>query len=155
MSELSDEREEITRSIVSRVLTETFAIARKLLGDLSDRNLEERIVEMFVRRLHSLSEPERSGIERRLAGSASHTNVQHVLTVRSAFELSAAQRASIDKELECVVPDGDRIRYDQAPELIGGIELTANGYRLRWSIEDYLVSLREQIDATLKPVAEA
>lgn len=149
-AELSEERDEISRSLVARVLGETIAIARKLLGDLSDANLEARIVEMFLRRLHSLSETDRAGL-RRLAADGDDAAAPRVLTVRSAFELSPAQRANIERELRRELPDDGSIRFEQRPELIGGIELVANGYRMRWSIEDYLGSLREQIDLALKP----
>ena len=150
MAELSAERDEISRSLVTRVLAETFAIARKLLGDLSDTNLEARIVEMFVRRIHALGEADRAGL-RRLTTAGAGPAASQELTVRSAFELSAAQRADIERELRQELCGDGRIRFDQTPELIGGIELAANGYRVRWSIEDYLGSLREQIDLALKP----
>lgn len=152
--ELSEEREELARSIVSRALNEAFAIARRLLGDLSDRNLEERIVEIFVRRLHSLSDQDRAELRKRLAGEQESRASAAPVCVRSAFELSANQRAAIEKELGNVIP-AVAVQYGQAPELIGGIELTANGYLLRWSIEDYLGALRENIDQALKSVAEA
>jgi F-type H+-transporting ATPase subunit b len=152
--EFTDEHEELTRAIVSRVLTEVFAIARRLMGDLSDRNLEERIVEIFVRRLHSLSDEDRAGLRSRLAGGGGGGTGGHPIRVRSAFELSASQRAGIESELKQVIATSNAVEYEQAPELLGGIELTANGYRLRWSIEDYLGSLRQQIDLALRSASQ-
>jgi F-type H+-transporting ATPase subunit b len=153
-TELSEERDELSRSIVARVLAETFAIARKLLGDLSDANLGGRIVDMFIRRIQSLSDEDRVGL-RRLAAGSDEVAAPRALTVRSAFELSATQRADIERELRRELGDDGRIRYEQSPELVGGIELVANGYRLRWNIEDYLDSLREQIDSALSPTPRA
>ena len=52
-----------------------------------------------------------------------------------------------------------RIRFETAPDLIGGIELTANGQKLTWSIADYLASMEEGVDELLKenskPIAKA
>lgn len=81
LAELSEQRDELTRSIVSRVQSEVFAIARRLMGDLSDRNLEERIVEIFVRRLHSLSDADRAGLRAHLTGG--EADASHAITVRS------------------------------------------------------------------------
>jgi F-type H+-transporting ATPase subunit b len=44
------------------------------------------------------------------------------------------------------------VRYETAPDLIGGIELTANGQKVAWSIADYLASMEKDVDELLKPV---
>ena len=36
------------------------------------------------------------------------------------------------------------------PKLISGIELTSNGYKLAWSISEYLSSIQKSISETLK-----
>ncbi len=141
---LKSEREELGRSVVSHALNEVLSVARRLMADLSDQNLEERIVEVFIRRLRSLSEAERISLQGMLKQSKSG------LTVRSAFELSQAQRAHLESVLQEVIAPGIQLRYEQAPQLLGGIELAADGYKLRWSIDEYLESLRTRIDAVLE-----
>ena len=47
------------------------------------------------------------------------------------------------------------LRYETAPELVGGIELSANGRKFAWSISDYLVSLEHGVDELLKDAAPA
>jgi F-type H+-transporting ATPase subunit b len=42
------------------------------------------------------------------------------------------------------------IRFETAPDLISGIELTMNGQKVAWSIADYLASLEKGVDELLK-----
>jgi F-type H+-transporting ATPase subunit b len=71
--------------------------------------------------------------------------------MRSAFDLPGAQRATLQKALEETFPGVAPIRFETAPELVGGIELTANGLKIAWSISDYLASLKKGVDELLKP----
>jgi F-type H+-transporting ATPase subunit b len=50
--------------------------------------------------------------------------------VRSAFELSAAQRAAIQHALNSAFSTEVPVQFDAGPDLVGGIELTVNGQRL-------------------------
>ena len=43
-----------------------------------------------------------------------------------------------------------RVRFETAPDLISGIELTTNGQKVAWSIVDYLASLEKAVDDLLK-----
>jgi F-type H+-transporting ATPase subunit b len=70
--------------------------------------------------------------------------------VRSAFELPANQRAAIQNALNETFSAAIRIRFETAPELVSGIELTANGEKVGWSIADYLTSLQKGVVEILK-----
>ena len=70
--------------------------------------------------------------------------------VRSAFDLPPEQRAAIQKALNETFSAEIRIRFETAPNLVSGIELTTNGQKLAWSIADYLVSLEEAVGGILK-----
>jgi F-type H+-transporting ATPase subunit b len=71
--------------------------------------------------------------------------------VRSTFDLPIEQRAAIQNALNETFSAEVRVRYETAPELIGGIELTANGQKVAWSIGDYLSSMESGVDELLKP----
>jgi F-type H+-transporting ATPase subunit b len=70
--------------------------------------------------------------------------------VRSTFDLPAEQRAAIQNALNETFSADIRVRFETAPELISGIELTTNGQKVGWSISDYLASLENGIDELLK-----
>jgi F-type H+-transporting ATPase subunit b len=151
-AELLEHREEMTRAIGAQLESDLLETARRLVVDLSDRPLEEAILNVFVRRLHALSDADRERLARDLAGSAG--GVGTAVTLRTAFEASAEQRAAVDSALKQIVPTVGVTRYERAPELIGGVELEANGHRLSWSMESYLDALREKVDGALKSAAE-
>jgi F-type H+-transporting ATPase subunit b len=70
--------------------------------------------------------------------------------VRSAFDLPAEQRAAIQQTLNETFADEIQVRFETAPEVISGIELTANGRKVAWSIADYLASLEKSVGELLK-----
>jgi len=70
--------------------------------------------------------------------------------VRSTFDVPAEQRAAIQNALNETFSAEIRIRFETAPELIAGIELTTNGQKVGWNIADYLASLQQGVDDLLK-----
>ena len=36
------------------------------------------------------------------------------------------------------------IRFETTPDVIGGIELSANGWKIAWNISDFLASLQQK-----------
>ena len=138
-SEFSNLHDEIGR----RTQAEVFAIARKALGDLTGITLEARIVEVFLQRLRELGDSERS----RLAAVAAKGEA---VNVRSAFELSAAQRTSVEQAIRAAFGTNNPVRFDIVPGLIGGIELVLHGEKVAWSISDHLASLEKELATLLK-----
>jgi F-type H+-transporting ATPase subunit b len=70
--------------------------------------------------------------------------------VRSAFELQSEQRAAIPHALNETFSAEIDARFETAPEVISGIELTVNGHRVAWSIADYLTSLEKRVGELLR-----
>jgi F-type H+-transporting ATPase subunit b len=70
--------------------------------------------------------------------------------VRSTFELPAEQRAAIQNALNETFSAEVHVRFETAPDLVAGIELTTNGQKVGWNIADYLASLQKGVDDLLK-----
>jgi F-type H+-transporting ATPase subunit b len=138
---LRNEQRSLNQQIVRRTQDEVFAIARKALADLATASLEERLGEVFVRRLREMGGKARQELAEALAKSSAPA------LVRSAFDLPPEQRAAIQTALEETFSTGIRVRFETAPDLIGGIELSANGQRVAWSIAHYLGSLEQKTGA--------
>jgi F-type H+-transporting ATPase subunit b len=60
--------------------------------------------------------------------------------VRSAFNLPEQQKAAIQNALNETFSAVIRVRYETDANAISGIELTAQGQKLSWSISSYLDS---------------
>ena len=155
-AELANKRIEALRSdaamlngeIRRRTQQETFAIARKALADLATVSLEERLADVFVRRLRDLDPHTKTLLAEALASNAGPA------LLRSAFDLPEPQRALITAALNEVFAADVHVRFETAPDLVGGIEFTVNGYRVAWSIGDYLASLERRVGELLNEPPE-
>jgi F-type H+-transporting ATPase subunit b len=134
----------LSQAIRRRTQQEVFAIARKALTDLATASLEERMSEAFTHRLLAIDSKTKEGI------AAALKTASEPAVVRSAFDLPEAQRAAIRKTLNDTCSAEVRVRFETAPDLISGIELTTNGQKIAWSIADYLASLEKGVDELLK-----
>ena len=80
------------------------------------------------------------------------------MLVRSAFELPTEQRAAIQQALNETFSAEIQVRFETAPDVISGIELTTNGQKVAWSIADYLASLEKSVGELLtepsKPISK-
>lgn len=142
---LRNNAQRLNQALLQRTQQEVFAITRQALSDLASAGLEERMVDVFVRRLHALDGPARTAFAQALAGATGAARV------RSAFELPAALRATLQAAVDQAFPGGTALRFETAPELVGGIELGAGGHKLAWSIADYLASLQQGVAALTQP----
>jgi F-type H+-transporting ATPase subunit b len=141
---LKSEVQNLHQALSRRARQEVFAIARKALADLAGTSLEDRLGEVFVRRLKEMdgqAKADLGGALRTASGPA---------ILRSAFDLPAGQRAAIQKALNETFSAEIPIRFETSPDLVSGIEMTANGQKVAWSIADYLASLEKGVDELMQ-----
>jgi F-type H+-transporting ATPase subunit b len=141
---LRNDAHNLHQAISRRTQKEVFAIARKALKDLAATSLEERLVDVFIRRLRGMDGKMKAGIVGALKKASDPA------LVRSAFDLPAEQQAAIQNALNEISSAEIHIRFETVPDLISGIELTTNGQKVAWSIADYLTSLEKGVDELLK-----
>jgi F-type H+-transporting ATPase subunit b len=145
---LANEARNLNQAITRRTQDEVFAIARKALTDLATTSLEERMSEVFTRRLRELNGEAKHGLAESL------TTASEPALVRSAFELPSEQRAAIQKTLNETFSAEVRVRFETEPDLVSGIELSTNGQKVAWSIADYLASMEQGVGELLKAKTE-
>ena len=80
---LRNDAHHLNQAIVRRTQQEVFAIARKALADLATTSLEERLGEVFTRRLREMDGKAKEGLAKALKTASSPA------LVRSAFDLPA------------------------------------------------------------------
>jgi F-type H+-transporting ATPase subunit b len=141
---LRSDANNLNQALRSRAELEVFAIARKALTDLATTSLEERMSEVFTRRLRTMD-----GKAKESLGEALRTASESAL-VCSAFDLPAEQRAAIQNALNETFSAEVRVRFETAPNLVSGVELTTNGQKIGWSIAEYLTSLEKGVGELLK-----
>lgn len=152
---LRSDAHNLNQAIRRRTRQEVFSIARKALHDLATTELEERMADVFIRCLHEMDEQAKKTL------TAALGNTSQPALVLSAFDLPEVQRASILKALQETFSPGIKVRFETSKDLISGIELSAGGQKVAWSLEDYLSSLGKGVDELLnersetKPLAQA
>jgi F-type H+-transporting ATPase subunit b len=150
---LSGDQIRLASEITLLAEKEVFAIARKALTDLATVSLEERVGEVFTRRLRELDPKAKA-----LLGDALKNSSQPAL-VRSAFVLPADQRAAIQNALNETFSAEVKIKFEDSQDIICGIELTANGQKVAWSIASYIAALSKKVsdlvDTQSPPASEA
>jgi F-type H+-transporting ATPase subunit b len=141
---LLNDAHNLNQAISRLTQNEVFAITRKALTDLATVSLEERMGEVFTRRLRALNDQAKA-----VLGDALKQNSEPAL-VRSTFDLPAVQRAAIQNAVNESFSAEIYLRFETAPDLVSGIELTANGQKVGWSIADYLATLEKGVGDLLK-----
>jgi F-type H+-transporting ATPase subunit b len=137
-------QENLEHDIVQKTQEEVFAVARKTLKDLSSMSLEEQSVNIFINRLKESKSEEKKKLTKAFkAGSNS-------ILVQTAFDLPSKQQTQIESTVNEILGSKTQFQFKTVPKLIGGIELTSNGYKLAWSISEYLSSIQKSISETMK-----
>lgn len=141
---LRSEQQSLSEALSHRAREEVFAIARKALADLATSSLEERMTEVFIRRLHEMDAKAKAGLGDALKSASDPGRV------RSAFDLPPEQRTVIQNAINEAFSADIHLRFETAPDLISGIELSTDGQKVGWTIADYLASLEQGVDDLLK-----
>ena len=141
---LRSDAQRLRASISRTTQDQVFAIARKTLADLASTSLEKEAVDTFEKRFRGINADVKSGLSKALASTSEPA------IVRSAFDLPPEQQAAIQKAVNETMSAAVKLRFETAPELVSGIELTTNGQRVAWSIAGYLKSLATDVDDLLQ-----
>jgi F-type H+-transporting ATPase subunit b len=75
--------------------------------------------------------------------------------VRSTFAQPDDQKASIQNAINETFAADVRIRFETTPDGVCGIELTAGGQKISWTIANYLDSLDARVGELLSTQSEA
>jgi F-type H+-transporting ATPase subunit b len=136
---LSEMQENLNRDIAQKTQQEVFAIARKTLTDLASQSLEEQSTTLFIKRINELKKEEKQQFINAFKSESSP------ILIGSAFDLPKKQQSEIQNVVTEILGTETHFQFKTAPEIISGIELTSNGYKVAWSISEYLNSLQKNI----------
>jgi F-type H+-transporting ATPase subunit b len=141
---LQAEQKQLNQEILSWTQKQVFAIARKTLADLSAPSLEEAMSESFIGRLKGLAGLPKEQLTLALGKQPGPA------VVRSAIELPAAQKSKIEAAIQQTFRPTIPITFQTVPEVISGVELSANGQKVSWTIANYLATLEQSAGDLLK-----
>jgi F-type H+-transporting ATPase subunit b len=141
---LISEQQNLGSEIMRHTQMEVFAIVRKTLIDLASAKLEAQMADVFIIRLKEMKLEENDMLLSALKASSNQ------VFVRSTFELPPFLQTAIETVIKNNFATEVKINVEIAPHLISGIELIAGGYKVVWSIEDYLLSFEASLTELLE-----
>ena len=140
---LQKQLQNMQQDVVHKSVMEVYATSRKILQDLAGMDIEQCMLNKLLKQLKTLK-PEQFG---ELISALQRSN--YSLLVRSAFELSAQQINDIQ---ECIQNKFSgkseqpiQLTFSHVPEFINGIELSASGWKIAWSSNNYLATLQQRV----------
>ena len=140
---LEDGRIKMAQDIAALARREVLAIARKVLGDLADASVEERMAALLAKRLHDMDAGAKGALREAL-GTAPEA------TVRSAFGVPERQRVALQTAVDEALSRPITLRFENSPDALCGVELQAGGRKIGWSITDYLAALDNKVASVIE-----
>jgi len=126
---------------------QVYAVSRKALGDLANKDLEEQIGDIFVSKIKSLTQEKNEKI-------AAAIQKEKTAIIRSGFEISKGLRQKIMRTIhEKMGADAD-ISYKTDRDMIMGVELQSRGQKISWSLKNYLDELERKTREALEKESE-
>ncbi|PEN14870.1 hypothetical protein CRI94_00825 [Longibacter salinarum] len=133
------DRAAFLHTVSERAVTETIELTRRVLNDLADADLEEQVMTVFLRHLQN---PE-DALAKKLVDAFEEADAE--VTIRSAFELSDAQRARLLAVLQ-ERAGHDLLLSTATDSGIGlGVEVQVANRTIGWTIDQYVEQLLEDV----------
>jgi F-type H+-transporting ATPase subunit b len=137
------EETDLSESFKRRAQQAFFELSRRAFKDLADSTLEAQVASVFCDRLRAMKQEDKSKL-----GTAIQASTQPVL-VRSAFPLTLDLQNTLQAVIDTVFERPVALRFEVASPLVVGIELTAHGQRVGWSIGEYLTAFEGDVTDAL------
>jgi F-type H+-transporting ATPase subunit b len=106
---------------------------------LDSQSFEEQLTTLFIKRINELKKDEKQQFIKAFKSKSSP------ILIESAFELQKKQETEIKSAVTEILGTETHFQFKTVPEIISGIELTSNGYKVAWNISEYLNSLQKNI----------
>ncbi len=136
-AQLEQEWEDVRKSLTRRLAGAVTQAARRALADLADTTLEEAMTRIFRRRLADLSEADRRAIGDGAGAVEIATGFEPDDEMRKALAEGVRERLGRD------------VRFVRVDGLVGGIELRARGWKMSWTVVEYLRDFEDQLAETI------
>jgi F-type H+-transporting ATPase subunit b len=135
---LQRERATFMQDLRQRASQHVYATARRALRDLAGADVEVQMLAVFLERLQGLDAQDWHAIAEALQDST------QPLAVASAFDLPPQGRQQLLKILRYHLGPLE-VQFATAPEVICGIEMKVDGYKLAWNLDHYLATLEDSV----------
>jgi F-type H+-transporting ATPase subunit b len=140
---LQSERETFFHELRKLTAAQVYSVTRRVLKDLADIDLEQRIMEILTERIDALTLEEKEKIRSSLASE------NDIITISSAFDIPSLFREKLAGSIKKNIGMGIEVAYEKSDDVMTGYELRINGYKMAWSMKDYMDALEEKFHHVL------
>lgn len=142
------EKNSFLQDLRQHVSKQTYSIVRYALRDLANANLEQSVIEVFIQRIKGLDKNEWKAITESIEKS------KRDMVICSAFEISNETRRRLIEVLHERIGDSFDMHFETSSDLICGIELKVNSYKIGWNLESYLETLEGRISQVFEEIRD-
>lgn len=136
-AQLEQEWEDVRRSLTRRLAASVTEAARRALADLADTTLEQAMARTFRQRLVNLNEADRRAIADGVGP----------VEIAAGFNLDEGMRTMLATAVRERL--GREVHFVLADDLIAGIELRARGWKMSWTVAEYLRDFEDRVAETI------
>jgi len=140
---VSSEQDAFLHKLKQLVSRNVFLIARKVLADLADDELEARLINTFVAKIANKEE----GVDVLLVSSAGHVKCL------TGFPLGVAQKKQLEQVLKPHLREGRKLSFQQDIELGFGVRLLSDDKKWEWNLNRYMLELETEIHKTMNSLS--
>ncbi|HMB15057.1 MAG TPA: hypothetical protein VKN62_01980 [Pelovirga sp.] len=134
---LDKEKEAFAREFKKRGSREILNYVRRIMNDLADEPLNNRLARVLAEKIDQLNQQDRKKLQR--------TARDEKVVVRSTFELDSPEKRKLTTILHEICGKDADVTYQADAEYPLGIEARSGNIRLSWGIESYLDQLQSQV----------
>lgn len=139
------EKDAFLESLRLRASQHVYAVVRRILAELADTAIEQKMIDFLIERIHSLDPKEGETIRKALGDSGEG------VMVLSAFPLTQEDRQRLAAAVRELTGTSEKvISYQERSDMISGVEFLACGHRISWSVGEYLNHLEDSFDQVLQ-----
>lgn len=141
MQSFNDQQQTIEKQISRKAREEVLVITRKVFSDLASKDLEEDIVEGFLRQLETLETETWQSYMQHDKNKAGRVVVSTAFELQPAYQQRIAEVLNKRTGLQKVQP-----AFLIKPDLVCGVELRVNDYTLDWNLASYHQSIHQKLN---------
>lgn len=144
---LRREKKNFLDNLRRMIAERTFSLAGRVLQDLADAELQERVADVFIKRIKGMDEDEKKQAAKAIQESGGR------IALQSSFDMDETGKRKITAALREELGEELEVEYETDPELLLGVNLKFRGRKIAWSLEYYLEDIMKQAGRLLEEQA--
>ena len=147
---LNTEIQTLQNDVINKSVKEVFALSRKVISELSDQQLQDKMFDKLLSYLKALNEEQHIKLCRAIKDNQGHAKVRSI-TPLSQPQCERLKACLYDLLTEPASVDSLTITLDLEvdPQLIAGLDLGFGGWKLSWSANETLGALQREVEKSV------